>query len=211
MIYPASLSIPSNRRRVPVIQALVAVLVAVFLGACSPAPSWKLKNISHLVHSLQFRLTNDHGKQVDESDYRGDIVMLYFGYTHCPDTCPLTLAKLGRAVRALKPAVARRVKILFVTVDPKRDTLAQLADYTSAFGPEFTGLRGTPSRLHTVAERYRVTYSYGKPDANGNYAVTHSSGVFIFDGRGKARLLATFNTKAPAITHDLRLLASENA
>lgn len=187
---------------------IAGAVLAAFLGGCSRGPSWKLKNISHLVHSLEFHLTGDQGKPVDAGDYRGDIVMLYFGYTNCPDTCPLTLAKLGRAVRALKPDIARQVRILFVTVDPKRDTLARLAAYTRAFGPEFTGLRPTPSELSTVTQRYRVTYSYGKPDANGDYTVTHSSGVFIFDRHGKARLLATFKTKAPAIAHDLKALAA---
>jgi protein SCO1/2 len=136
--------------------------------------------------------------------------MLYFGYTHCPDICPTTLANLSQALSKLG-AKADDVRVLFVTVDPRRDDAGVLKTYTRAFGPEFVGLRaGSDEVLRALSKRYRVTYSLDKPDAHGNYEVTHSSAVFIFDGTGKARLIAESADTADNITHDLKQLIHEN-
>ena len=180
-------------------------LLAVFMGGCSRPGPWMLDNISGLVRPLRFRLTDDSGHVVDQSHYYGKVTMLYFGYTHCVDVCPDTLAKLGQAIRSVGPAGAG-VRVLFVTVDPARDTATVLHRYVRAFGPEFVGLRGSNHALEVLARRYRVVYRRQKPDAHGDYEVTHSSGVFIFGRSGHARLLATSSDTATAIGHDLHIL-----
>ena len=154
---------------------------------------------------LEFRLTDDSGRKVSAADYRGQTVMLFFGYTNCPDVCPTTLVKLSAALKRMGGA-AQRVRVLFVTVDPKRDTLEVLHRYARAFGSRITGLRGSEAELHALVKRYRITYSYGKPDAGGDYEVTHSSAVFVFDAAGKARLMVLPNDGDKAIAEDLRRL-----
>jgi protein SCO1/2 len=145
-----------------------------------------VRNVAGLVHPLEFAMTDDTGRAVRASDFRGEPVLVYFGFTHCPDVCPTTLARLSQAARVAGP---RSLRILFVTVDPARDTPEQLAAYARAFGPRVTGLRPSEDELEDLARRYRVSYSRGKPDANGEYEVMHSSGVFAFDAEGHARLL----------------------
>ncbi len=113
------------------------------------------------------------------------MVLLYFGYTHCPDVCPTTLSLLSHAVTALGTD-AGQVRILFVSVDPARDTLAQLKTYAAAFGPEVVGLRGSEAELKALTKRYRVSYGYGKPDARGDYEVSHSSAVYVFDREARS-------------------------
>ena len=105
-------------------------------------------------------------------------------------------------------AGAADVRVLFVTVDPQRDTESRLHSYVRSFGPEFVGLRGTPSQLAALAKRYRVTYSLGKPDAGGDYEVTHSDAVFVFDRTGRARLLIRPEDPVSAITADLERLST---
>ena len=184
---------------------LGSLVLLVFVGACSKPKRWALDDISGLGPALKFNLTNDSGQAVDASAYRGKVVLLYFGYTHCPDVCPATLAKLGEAIHDLG-ADAAEVRVLFVTVDPARDTTAVLHRYVHAFGPEFVGLRGSDDALEKLAKRYRVVYTHGKPNVRGNYEVSHSSAVFIFDRHGRARLIATNSDSVGAIGHDLRLL-----
>jgi protein SCO1/2 len=183
----------------------VLSLLTTMLGACSQDKSWSLVNITGVMPSLAFRLVDDAGQTVTAETYRGKIALLYFGYTNCPDVCPTTLARLSQALSELKDGAAK-VRVLLVTVDPKRDTPQLLKSYTQAFGAEFVGLRADDPELRKLTKRYRVTYSLGKPDSHGNYEVTHSSAVFIFDATGKARLIAESGDSAGAITHDLRQL-----
>jgi Uncharacterized protein SCO1/SenC/PrrC, involved in biogenesis of respiratory and photosynthetic systems len=159
----------------------LAGLLALLLVACAPSSRhWHLTNVTHIVSSLQFRMPSTAGGVQTQADYRGDVVMLYFGYTNCPDVCPTTLAKLAGSIRQLGPE-GKKVRVLFVTVDPKRDTLAVLKRYVDAFDPKhFVGLRPGHAELDHLVKRYRVAYSYDKPDKNGNYVVNHSAAVFIF-------------------------------
>ncbi len=185
--------------------ALLLILVA----GCERSPSpWVLHDISGLMPPLEFTLHDGSGQTRSEKDYRGDRVLLYFGYTHCPDICPTTLAKLVSAVHQTGKA-AERTRILFVSVDPARDTTDVLQHYGQAFGPQVTALSGTQAQLRALSKRYRVSYGYGKADARGRYEVSHSSAVFIFDRHGSARLLATGADSAKKISTDLKRLAAE--
>jgi protein SCO1/2 len=125
--------------------------------------------------------------------------MLYFGYTSCPDVCPTTLSNIATVLDRLGKR-AQDVSVLFVTVDPSRDTRPVLASYVKAFAPEIDGLRGTPDQLAALARRYRVAYSV-TPSANDqDYEVSHSSALYVFDARGKAQLLIpSLDTTTPDI------------
>ncbi len=197
-------SLSSRRGRFLLLAALYA-FVAAMLSGCSEDKSWRLVNITGVMPRLAFSLTDDSGQPVTADTYRGKVVLLYFGYTHCPDVCPTTLARLSQALSKLDDAAAG-VRVLFVSVDPARDTPPLLKRYTQAFGPAFIGLSADDQVLRQLNKRYRVTYSLGKPDAHGDYEVTHSSAVFIFDEAGKARLIAESGDSAAAIAGDLQRL-----
>jgi protein SCO1/2 len=141
----------------------------------------------------------EDGKQVTAADYRGHVVMLYFGYTYCPDICPTTLANIASVLQGMG-SQARDVSVLFVTVDPNRDTLPVLASFVKSFAPEIQGLRGTPDQLARLARRYRVAYSVTPGTKDQPYEVSHSSALYVFDATGKARLLIpSLDTTTPDI------------
>jgi protein SCO1 len=194
-------------RRGPLL-ALLAVLALALAGCTRQGPPFALKNVTGLLPRLEFALTNHNGERVTAATYLGKVVLLYFGYTNCPDACPTTLATLATAIRSLGPG-ASDVRVLFVTVDPHRDTAAVLKNYVSFFGPQFVGLRGDPSELAAITKRYRVAYHLESPGPDGQYAVDHSSAIFIFDRTGRARLLGSETDHSRPIASDLtRLLAS---
>lgn len=188
-----------------------ACLLIGALAACgSRQPPFALADITGLMPRLEFSLTDQDGRHVTADDYRKQIVLLYFGYTQCPDACPTTLATLERSLQDLGPA-ASEVRVLFVSVDPQRDTPAVLKRYVANFGPQFVGLSGDDAALTALAKRYRVAYSRDKPDANGYYAVAHSSAVFVFEKGGKPRLLARAEDSADTIAGDLRRLTAASS
>lgn len=186
---------------------LFPLLLTGLLAACggNDTAHYTAKNITGVMEPLQFQLTGESGQPITASDFQSKVVLMYFGYTNCPDVCPTTLAKLARALKQLG-AKADRVRVLFVSVDPARDTPKVLRQYTSAFAPQVIGATGDDKTLTALTKRYRVAYRRDKPDAHGNYAVYHSSAIFVFDGDGKARLLITGSESAKAIATDLRTL-----
>lgn len=196
-----------ERRRIR--RILISIGLCLLLAACSNGVNWQTKEITGLTRSLHFTLMEDNGTKVQAEDFRGHITMLYFGYTHCPDVCPNTLAKLKAAINRLPEAEAKNIRVLFVSVDPKRDGLERLRTYTAAFGPQFMGLRGNEDALNKLTVRYRVGYGYGEPDASGNYEVSHSSAVYVFDRAGNARLMIRTPDGVAAIAADLKRLENE--
>ncbi|MHB8405076.1 MAG: SCO family protein [Gammaproteobacteria bacterium] len=192
--------------------ALVCAGLLVILGVagCGRTASqpWNLLNITGHMPALEFTLTRDDGQSVTQKAYLGKLVLLYFGYTHCRDVCPTTLADLAAALRQLGPD-ANQVRVLFVSVDPVRDTPAVLKNYVNHFGPWFVGLTGNQAQLRALTQRLRVTYQLGEPDAHGDYEVYHSSVVFIFDHQGNARLLANQSDKPELIATDLKRLLAQ--
>ncbi len=183
-----------------------ALAACTALAACGEKAHWRTDNIEGLMPKLSFDMTDDSGQAVSAESFRGKTVLLYFGYTNCPDVCPTTLARLAQALKATTNQGAG-IRVLFVTVDPKRDSVARLHAYVRAFGPWFVGLRGTPEEIRALTKRYRVTYSYDKPDKDGNYEVSHSTAVFVFDGTGRSRLLILSTDPVDAISADLDRLA----
>jgi protein SCO1 len=198
----------ASLRKWTVVCAGLLILGITGCGRSSASKPWHLLNITGHMPPLQFTLTRDDGQTVTQKDYLGKPVILYFGYTHCPDVCPTTLADLATTLRELGVA-ADQVRVLFVSVDPARDTPKVLKSYANAFGPWFVGLTGSQEQLTALTKRYRVAYRLGKPDAGGNYAVFHSSAVFIFDRQGNARLLTSLSDKPDVIASDLKRLLAE--
>ena len=184
---------------------LVATAVLVTAGCSHSGTQWQLADVSGHLPDLQFSLTDDNGKATTAADYAGKINLLYFGYTHCPDVCPLALTHLHVALQRLG-AQGDRVHVLFVTVDPARDTPALLHQYVRAFDPRITGLTGTPQQIKALAKRYRGAFNREATNSDGSYEVSHSSGVYVFDADGRARLLATSADSVDAIVHDLHAL-----
>lgn len=184
---------------------LLLALVALVLSGCGEQ-SWQTKDISGLMPALEFTLVDENGREVKGQDYRGKVTLLFFGFTNCPDVCPTTLARLAAATSKLSEEAREDVRVLFVSVDPARDDLETLRQYTDAFGPEFIGLTGDKAALDALTRRYRVTYGYGEKDEAGNYAVSHSSAVFAFDREGEVRLLIRASDPMDGIVADLRQL-----
>jgi protein SCO1/2 len=185
--------------------ACLAAGLTASLTACTPQDvPWQLTNVTGHLPDLGFNLTNDNGQSVTGKSFAGETTLVYFGYTHCPDVCPETMARLMQVLQALGPD-AKKTRILFITVDPARDTPAALHAYVRAFDPVHAiGLTGTDSEIESLARDYRVAYQMEKRDPNGNYDVTHSSAVYIFDSAGHARLLATDRDSIEKIATDVR-------
>ena len=178
--------------------------LAMLAAACSQQKSgWHATDISGAMPTLDFAMTRaNDGKAVSGADYRGKVTILYFGYTHCPDVCPTTLADLAEA---LDKVGARRgdIRVLFVTVDPNRDTDALMKGYVASFAPEIDGLRGTENQLAALARRYRAAYSVTPgPD----YTVMHGNAVFFFDKTGRIRLVTTDTKNVDGVVNDLKQL-----
>lgn len=186
-----------------------AGLILAFVGAgCKPAaPPPNMTDIRGIMPALSFSMirAND-GVPVTANNYRGKVSVLYFGYTHCPDVCPMTLSNLSTALAALG-GTAKDVRVLFVTVDPARDTLAVMKDYAAAFAPQVDGLRGTENQIAGLARRYRVAHSATPATATTPYEVTHSNSVFFFDARGRARYVTMQTDDSAALAKALRYLA----
>lgn len=188
-------------------------LAAALLSACgSGAGGWHAHDLSGLMPELAYTLTDETGARVHAGQYAGKLRLLFFGYTSCPDICPVTLGRLSRAVAMLAPRQRKQVRILFVSVDPRRDSPARLRRYTDAFGPRVVGLTGSREQLRALTRRYRTTFGYGKPSDEGFYLVSHSSGVFVFGPAGRPRLLIGQDLSAQQIAADLaRLLQGPRA
>jgi len=177
---------------------LFALVLPLCLEACSKQP-WHMTDISGGMPKLDFHLS-ENGKPVTAETFRGKVVALYFGYTHCPDVCPTTVANLTQTAEKV---ASPDIRILFVTVDPDRDTDAVLSDYAKAFSPQVVGLRGTANQLADLARRYRVAYTVTKGPP---YEVMHSNAVFFFDRDGRARLVTTDTDDPAAMAEDVKRL-----
>jgi protein SCO1/2 len=157
---------------------------------------------------LAFAMTRSNDDAaVTATNYRGKAVLLYFGYTHCPDECPMTLANLASALKLLGPN-AERVRVLFVTVDPARDTIPVLKSYVKVFAPQIDGLRGSANAVAEFARRYRVIYEVTPDSPARSYSVMHSDSVFMFDRSGRARFVTLQTSDTATLARRIAQLAS---
>lgn len=191
----------------------VAVAIVLCLTACAPQhtnpPDFVGTPIVAGALDGRFDLVDHRGRARRMEDFRGKVVMLFFGYTHCPDVCPTTMVDLAK-VMDLLGRDRSGVQVLFVTLDPERDTRELLAQYVPAFDPSFLGLRGDSASLEKVAKQFNV-YSRRK-DSSGRsgYTIDHSAGIYVFDRQGVPRLYLNYGQKPKDIAHDVELLAREN-
>ena len=186
---------------------LGALALCAWLAACGGGDKpWHATDITGSMPKLQFRMQRANDAEiVSEQNYRGRVVILYFGYTHCPDLCPTTLANLSAVLDKLDTQ-AYDVAVLFVTVDPDRDTQPVLAQYVRGFAKQIDGLSGPPNGLLALTRRYRVLYSVAKDSPGHPYTVTHANSVFFFDRAGAARLVTTSTDDVAGLTEDVKRL-----
>jgi len=193
-------------RCLPALIARSAFALLLLLTACgNEEKPWSLYNVVGHLPDLQFDLTAAGGRTVTQADVTGHTVLLFFGYANCPDICPTTMAHLSEVVRRLGEQ-GRNVRILFVSVDPHRDTPEKLQAYVNAFNDQAIGLTGTESQIAALARRYRVAYQIEKPrpgDSDDAYEVTHARAIYIFDTKGRARLMAADSDSVEAMVGDL--------
>src|SRR4030095_15744024 len=156
--------------------------------------------------ATDFTLTAHTGKLIHLSDFRGKLVLLYFGYTFCPGICPTTLAEVTQALQTLGPQEAEKIQLLMISVDPERDTPHRLAEYLRHFNPSFLGLTGTPDEIATTAASYGIYYKKYEGTTANSYLVDHTSMVIVVDEKGIVRLLFPFGTPAQAMADDLAAL-----
>ncbi len=195
-----------------ILGALIIGALAAYatLGPRSPE-RFKAVDITGVAWGHGFELTDHHGQKRTLADFRGKVVLLFFGYTGCPDMCPTTLALLAGAMRELG-ADADKVQGLFVTVDPKRDTPQLLAQYVPAFYPTFFGLYADEATTQRTVREFKGYSQANGPKEDGSYTVDHSAQVYVFDPAGRIRLFIQPTEATPeSVAHDVRLLLHEAA
>lgn len=181
---------------------------ALLMAGCNKAPAFQNLDITgNTQFGADFSLPDTNGKTRTMADFKGKVVVLFFGYTHCPDVCPTTMAELSQALQQLGPKDAGRVQVLFVTVDPERDTPALLAQYVPAFNPTFIGLRpASDAQLVKVTKDFRVYYAKVPGKTPDSYTMDHTAASYVFDPDGKLRLFARDGQGAAPWVHDIKLL-----
>ncbi len=186
----------------------VALLLALLVAACTGSPpGFRNTDITGASYGKELRLTDHTGATRTLADYNGRAVVIFFGYTHCPDVCPTTLAEM-KAVLARLGEDAERVQVLFVTVDPQRDTREVLAQYVPAFDPRFVGLYGDEEATAKVARDFKVFYQKVAGSRPDTYTVDHSAGSYVFDPQGRLRLYVRYGASPDDLAADLRQLLS---
>ena len=186
--------------------------LVLLLTACGqdPAP-WQTKDMTGYMPNLSFTLTDaNHNKTVSAEDLQGKFVALNFGFTHCPDVCPMALHQMQSALSKLTESELGQVQVLFATVDPKRDGVAEMKAYAESFG-DTIGLTGDEATLAALAKQYKVSVGFGKPNEQGHYDVSHSIVTYVFDRQGAARLLVRPDNTPDGIASDLSRLIAEQS
>jgi protein SCO1/2 len=177
------------------------------LAACSAGgPKFKSTDITGVDYGKSLELADTGGRVRHLEDFRGKAVVVFFGFTHCPDVCPTTLADLARVMQDLGPD-ADRVQVLFITVDPERDTAADLDKYVHAFDPRFIALRGEPQQTARVAKEFKIYYE--KRKQGSTYTVDHSAQSYVIDPQGRLRLLVRHDRLAQDLPDDLRVILKQ--
>ncbi len=179
---------------------------ASLLGACTEGKfQFSSVDMTGADYAKDFRLTDHTGKPRSLADFKGKIVVLFFGYTQCPDVCPTTLAELSQ-VKQLLGADADKLQVLLVTVDPQRDTPEVLKGYMANFDPAFLALRGSPEELAAMAKDFKVYYKRTEGKTPTSYSMDHSAASYVYDTQGRLRLYTRYGSGAPALASDIRLL-----
>lgn len=185
---------------------LIVLALAISLAACGPAkPEFRNTDLTGAEYAKALRLADHTGRVRTLEDFKGSVVVVFFGFTQCPDVCPTTLATM-KAVKQQLGEDGKRLQVLLVTVDPERDTQALLAQYVTAFDPAFLGLRGDPDATARVAKDFKVFYQKVPGKTPDTYTVDHSAGSYVYDPAGRLRLYLRHGQPPDAIVPDLKLL-----
>lgn len=184
------------------------VVLLCVLSACKPATDtndFSATDISNAAFGSSLSLTDHTGKPRTLADFKGKVVALFFGYTHCPDVCPTTMADMKRAMKLLGNQ-ADELQVLFVTLDPERDTQAILAQYVPSFDPRFIGLTGTNQEIEIAVKDFKIFANQVENKGRSGYTIDHSAGVYLFDKTGKIRLYVNYGAKPSDIASDIKKL-----
>ncbi len=193
---------------------LTAVALLCTLAACQPDAlpqkdgAFHSLNITGVRYAQGFELPDSQGQRRTLADFKGQVVVVFFGYTHCPDVCPITLAELKEAKRQMGE-LGDRVQGIFITLDPERDTPALLSQYVPAFDPSFIALRGSPEATRKLAAHYRVYSKVVGDEQDPDYSIDHTAASFIYDTQGRIRLYNRFNQGPERLAADLSALLQE--
>ncbi len=186
-----------------------AIFLALVLAACGMGkPQFNNTDITGADYGKSLQLPDFNGKVRTLADFKGSAVIVFFGFTQCPDVCPTTLAEM-KSVKQLLGEDAKRFQVLFVTVDPERDTPELLSRYVTAFDPTFLGLRGDPKATAEVAKEFKVFYQKVPGATPDTYSVDHTAGSYIFDPQGRLRLFVRHGQSADKIASDIKLLLKQ--
>ena len=192
------------------LRLLLTLASIVVLAACSAEkspPSFKSIDITGAEYAQRLDLPDAEGKQRTLADFKGKVVVVFFGFTQCPDVCPTALAEIAEVKKALG-ADGARVQPVFVTVDPERDTPEVLKAYVGGFGPDFVALRGTLEQTQAAAKEFKVFFAKVPGKTEGSYTIDHTAGLFAFDAAGRVRLFARNGAGVDALVGDVKMLLS---
>jgi protein SCO1 len=186
---------------------LTMLALGLLLGGCDQLGkqpvTFKNTDLTGLDYAKDFALTDHTGKPRTLADFKGKAVVVFFGFTQCPDVCPTTLAEMATAMKELGP-LADQVQVLFITIDPERDTQQLLAQYVPAFDQRFLGLRGDAAQTAAVAKEFKVFYAKVAGKEPGSYSMDHTAASYVFDRNGKVRLFVRYGQGAAPLVHDLK-------
>ena len=185
---------------------LIVFTFLLLLASCTPKPvAFVGTDITGADFPKGISLTDHNGKRRSMSDFKGKVVATFFGYTHCPDVCPTTMVDLKQAMQLLGDK-SDQVQVLFVTLDPQRDTQAVLSQFVPSFDKRFIGLWGSLQETAETMAMYKIFYAKVKGTTEANYTIDHSAGMYIFDKSGNVRLYVSYGTKAADIASDINKL-----
>jgi protein SCO1/2 len=185
--------------------ALLAVAIGLFT-ACSPdGPKFTAIDITGADYAKDFALTDHNGQARTLKDFQGKVVMMFFGYTQCPDVCPTSMSEMAQ-IKQLLGKDGERLQALFVTIDPERDKPEMLKEYMAAFDPTFLALIPSPDKLAALAKDYKVYYKKVEGPTPTSYTMDHTAGSYVYDTKGKLRLFTRYGTKPELTAADLRIL-----
>jgi protein SCO1/2 len=192
---------------IPFLRTCCAAVLLIILTACSPKPEFKNIDITgSTAFGKDFSLVDPDGKVRTLADFKGKVVVMFFGYTQCPDVCPTTLTEMQQVMTMLGPQ-SDKVQVLFVTVDPQRDTAEILKQYVPAFDPRFLGLRpADDAALERVAKDFKIYYKKVPGTSPGSYTIDHTAGSYAFDPDGRLRLYIKHAQGPETLAHDLKEL-----
>jgi protein SCO1/2 len=185
---------------------LLAGAAALLLVACQPqAPAFNNVDITGAPYARELALTDHTGARRTLADYKGKVLVVFFGFTQCPDVCPTTLSDLALARQKLGPA-GQDLQVIFITVDPERDTQAVLAQYVPGFDPSFVGLYGSAAEIERTAREFKVFYQKVPGKTATSYTIDHTAGSYVFDRDGRVRLFVKHAQGVDALVGDLKRL-----